>query len=171
MRKYLRLLAAVLVIGAAALALLYTRPLTVPEICPAIDFQQCSRIHGYYYLYDGSNGAGEDQSFELTADDAEFTALLASVKEREFRRSLLSLLPSGGRSHRLEDGDYKWSVIFTFNDLSFPDGSVGRGDILHIDNFFGELSLYHDGVKLYCSTDDQDTWIAQIMKYISAKEA
>lgn len=171
MKKYLRALEAALLISAAFFVLWYTRPMTIPEICPAIDFDECCRIHGYYYLYDGSNGAGEDQRFELTAGDDEFTALLAAVKEREFRRSLRSLLPSGSRSHRLEHGDYKWSVIFTFGDLVFPDGNIGRGDILHIDNFFGELSLYYEGETLYCSTDDQEAWIAQIMEYIRAKEA
>lgn len=171
MKKYLRALEAVLLFGAVLLALWYTRPMTIAEICPAIDFDECSRIHGYYYLYDGNNGAGDDQRFELTEEDDPFTALLASVKEREFRRSLRSLLPSGGQSHRLEEGDYKWSVIFTFDDLSFPDGSIGRGDILHIDNFFGELSLYYDGEKLYCSTDEQDIWIDQIMEHIQTKEA
>ena len=141
MKKYLRALEAVLLFGAVLFALWYTRPMTIAEICPAIDFDECSRIHGYYYLYDGSNGAGDEQRFELTADDAEFTALLASVKERKFRRSLLSLLPSGGRSHRLEDGDYKWNVIFTFNDLSFPD-AIPR---IVSDELFDEVQEIRSG--------------------------
>ena len=69
------------------------------------------------------------------------------------------------------DGDYKWNVIFSFDDLAFPDGSVARGDILHIDNFFGELSLYYTGTKLYCSTDEQTRLINNIMKHIQTKEA
>ena len=171
MKKLLRFFWPGVLIMAALLAVIYTRPLTLTELYPVIDFDECIRIHGYYYLYDGSNGAGDDTRFELAAEDDAFEALLATVKDRAFRRSLRSLLPSHGQSHPLENGDYKWSIIFTFNDLSFPDGSIGRGDILHIDNFFGQLSLYHDGEKLYCGTDDQEAWIEEVMDYISAKEA
>jgi len=170
-RKYLRLLAAVLVIGAAALALLYTRPLTVPEICPAIDFDECSRIHGYYYLYDNSNKAGDDVPFELTKEDEAFAATLDSLENREFRRSLRSLLPESSRAHRLEDGDYKWDIILTFDRLSFPDGSTGSGDVLHIGNFFGQLTIYFNGESWRCSTDDQADWIESIIQHIRTKEA
>ena len=145
--------------------------MTITELCPAIDFEQCSRIHGYYYLYDGSNGDGDETRFEFSKENDEFRELLETLEKRKFRRSLRSLLPSGGRSHRLEPGDYKWSMVFTFDELTFPDGSVGRGDVLHIDNFFGELSLYYDGEKLYCGTSEQAAWIKSIMEHIQAKEA
>ena len=171
MKKYFRFVPLLLVIFIVVLSLWYTRPMTITELCPAIDFEQCSRVHGYYYEYDGSNGAGDDVRFELTRDDAELAELLAAVEDREFRRSLNSLLPQGTKSHHLEEGDYKWDFIFTFDTLPFPDGTTGRGDILHISNFFGKLTLFYDGKSWQCSTSEQAAWIESIMEHIQAKEA
>ena len=171
MKKYLHALGAAILIGAAVFALCYTRPQTITELCPSIDFRQLNRIHGYYYIYDGSNKAGNDVSFELTQDDNAFAAVLDSLEEREFRRSLRSLLPERSKSHMLENGDYKWDIILTFDTLSFPDGSVSSGDVLRIGNFFGQLTVYCNDESWRCSTDGQAAWIESIIQHIQAKEA
>ena len=165
------MLEAAILIGAAVFSLWYTRPQTITELCPGIDLGQLNRIHGYYYFYNNSNKAGDDVPFELMKEDEPFAAILDSLENREFRRSLRSFLPENSRSHRLEDGDCKWDIILTFDRLNFPDGSTGSGDVLHIGNFFGQLTIYFNGESWRCSTDDQADWIESIIQHIRTKEA
>lgn len=148
-------------------ALFYTRPLTIEQRYPFLDFSKCRQIRGYLHSYSDNNGEIEDQQFIITPDQPHFEQLIASFRSAEFKTRLSNLLPDGTKFHRYEDGDFKWNVTLRFDDVKFPNGEISRGDFLRIENFFGDLELHFSGESIKCSTENQKQWINEIMDIVS----
>ena len=147
-------------------ALIYTRPMTLKELC-GLDIAQCESISGYHLRCPEV----EDTYFELSADDERCAQLTALFAQQKFCRSLANLLPQGGTTHRTQDGDFLWEVSFCFDATDFPDGSTGEGVLVTCRNFFGKLSLFraYDGKTIRCTVQDQDAFLQQVYDIISAE--
>lgn len=147
----------------AASFFVYTRPLTIEQRYPVLDLSQCTLIHGYFY--DGTSV--EDTRFTLAPDDPHFDEIVELFQSVAFRTSLRNILPQGTKIHRYSDGDFKWSVMFQFENVLFPNGDTGSGDMLHINNFFGYVDLSFDGKQVECSVKNQEQWLKDVMSILT----
>lgn len=147
-------------------ALIYTRPMTLKELC-GLDIAQCGSISGYHLRCPEV----EDTYFELSADDERFSQLAELFARQKFHRSLLSLLPQGGTVRQTQDGDIRWEVGFNFGLTDFPDSSAGRGTLVQCRNFFGVLRIFNavDDETLRCTVSGQDDFLQQVYDIISAE--
>ena len=161
-----RIIAACIALGIVLAAFVYTRhtrPLTIEERYPVIDLSQCTLISGYF-----NDGTGdENERFTISPDDSHFDELIDLFQSAEFRTRLRNILPRGIKIHPLQDGDYKWEVMFRFENVLFPSGDIGSGDMLHISNFFGDIDLSFDGQQVECSVKKQDEWLDDVMSIIT----
>jgi len=164
-RKWVFLGIAALILAAACLW--YARPLTVEELCPWLELERCRGVYIDYSTYDDK---GLENRITLTAEE-ELAPLLELVQGRKFSRTPFGRLSAGTRTHRLSDGDFKWSIDLSFQDVSLPDGSSGSGYMLHFNNFFGELELGFEGEYWPVRTADQERWLEDVMGYILAVES
>lgn len=147
-------------------AMIYTRPMPLEALCEA-DITQCQSVFGTHFRAPQA----EDTRFEFPADDARCAQLTALFAQQKFRRSLASLLPQGGTTHRTQDGDFRWEVGFCFDETDFPDGSTGKGVFVQCRNFYGNLSLFraYDGKSFRCTVQDQDAFLQQVYGIISSE--
>ena len=153
------LLPAFLLLLLIAAALWYTRPRTIQQLCPELDLSNCQSIT----VYSGIMPYVELERMVLEKDSPQFQALMEDLQTRTFSPSLTSLLPRGGRSVRVEDGDFRWELHLEFDRLVTPDGNGHAGQLLHLTNFFGSLELeYVLGNSWRVSTPDQEVWLAQV---------
>lgn len=157
---------AALLLCAVMAGLVYTRPLTLGERYPVLDISQCMEIHGYY---DNGNGL-EDTEFTIYPDDPDFDEALELFRPAVFRTrpgNILPQRPQRTRTHRYGEGDFGWDVILRFEDVLFPSGDTGSGDMLRIDNFYGDLELHFDGETVKCSVNNQERWLKDVMDIIA----
>ena len=149
--------------GIVLFCLIYTRPWTVERRYPYLDLSQCVKIEGYC----SPDGMLSDQvPFRITPEDAGFDDLIGLVRSAAFRTDLKNLLPKGTRTHRYAPGDFMWEAEFSFEDVHLPDGSVSSGEILCIENYFGDLTCIVSGKIVSCSVKNEPEWIQQIMNII-----
>ena len=154
---------AVLLLCIVVAILIYTRPLTIEERYPVLDLSQCTLISGYF-----DNGTGvEDTRFTISPEDPHFDELMERFRSTEFRTSLRTIFFRGVKIHPYQDGDYKWEVMLRFEDVLFPSGDIGSGDMLHISNFYGDIDLSFDGQQVECSVKNQDEWLNNVMSIIT----
>jgi len=146
----------------AAFAVVYTRPLTIEQRYPVLDLSQCILIRGYF----NSGASAEDSQFMIAPDDPHFDEMIELFQSTPFRTNLRNILPQGTKIHPYEDGDYKWSVMLRFEDVLFPNGDTGSGDMLHINNFFGDVDLSFDGKQVECSVKNQKQWLKAVMSIL-----
>ncbi|MBQ1281561.1 MAG: hypothetical protein IIY16_04895 [Oscillospiraceae bacterium] len=166
MKKSKRLLlTAAILLAAALFCIHYMRPMGIETRYPALDLYQCTKVSGYYYSY-GAAGT-DDTPFSLTPDDPRFAELLTHLQTSKFRTTLRNLLPDTPKVHRYSDGDFQWTLSLYFEDVQFPDGSIGRGSLLRIDNFYGDLELHFDGESTRCVSAQGDTWLRAVMDIIT----
>lgn len=164
MKKSIKLIiGATVVICIIACSLVYTRPRSLVQRYPYLDFLQCSEIKGYCFTAPGE----EDKQFVIKSTDSDFNGLVDLIQSSKFRTRLDNILPQGTKTHTYTDGDYKWDVILCFDNVNFPDGCTVSGDFLDINNFFGNLSFTFNGETIQCSIDEQDQWTKDIMDIIS----
>ena len=156
---------AVLVIA----GLWFARPLTIEQMVPGLELDACVGMWAYYT----DDPRGEpNKRVELSPEDEAFSPLLELIREREFSRSPLWWVPAGTRTHRWEDGDFKWDMDLLFEDVSLPDGSTGSGAVLYLNNFFGELSLRgYDGKTYPIRTSGQEEWVGAVMDALRSAAA
>ncbi len=160
-KRKIAIAAAAVILAAAAF---YTRPLALSQICGDIDILQSNCVHGYYT---DSPRMTEDGRFEIEEDDERFLKIIELFKNKKFKRSLWNFLPNGTKMHRFEDGDFKWEVMFDFNEIMLPDGSKGSGSVIRVSNFFGEvLEIHFNGDTWRCDVSDKDTWLEEVMSLI-----
>ena len=152
---------AVLLLFVAAY-LLYSRPMTIQQRYSMLTLDKCSGISGYYE--DGTGVALKE--FTIDKNSEEFEMLCDLLFEQEYSRSLRDLLPRGTRTHRTEPGDFQWEVYFHFEDIAFPDGSIGSGKTLRVESWYGDLDIYFDGEVLSCYTNEQETWAKEVLNII-----
>ena len=148
-------------------ALIYTRPMTLQELC-GLDIAQCESVSGYHRRAPDS----EFTSFELSAEDERCSQLIDLFAQQKYRRSLINLLsPGGGSTHRPKDGDFIWDLSFNFGPTDFPDGSTGKGTFIQCRDFYGTLRVSRviDGKTLRCTTIDQAAFLRQAYDIISAE--
>ena len=150
-----------------AFGLFYTRPLTIEQRYPFLDFSKCVQIRGYLHSYSDSSGEIEDQQFIITPDRPHFEQLIKSFSSAEFKTQLFNLLPDGTKFHRYKDGDFKWNVTLRFDDTAFPNGEINSGDFLRIENFFGDIRLHLGGESIKCTVPGKQQWIKAVMDIIS----
>lgn len=112
--------------------------LTIEQRYPVLDLSHCTLIQGYFN--DGSNA--EDVPFVIAPDDPRFGDVIELLQAAEFKTDLRNILPKGAKFHIYEEGDFKWLAGFRFEDIFFPSGDMGSGDMLYINNFFGEVELF-----------------------------
>lgn len=164
---------AVLILVMTAAGLWYTRPMTLEQFGSGIKLSECTQIRVYYYqrTEDSSAYAGNSE-LTLTPESPEFSALLAQFQGRTFRRSLLSLLPRGTRTHVLSPGDFSWEVLFSFENVPMPSGSTVSGPILQCKNYFGKLdiSLASTSTTWRATTAGQSQWLSDVMAIINAAQ-
>ena len=171
-KKITLIVLAVVILFLAAAGLWYTRPMTLEQLCPGIELSECVQLRVYFFqsAEDRPASSGSDE-LTLTTEDPEFSALLGQFQGRTFRRSLLGLLPQGTRTHATSAGDFKWEVIFRFEQISLPDGSTVSGDMLQLSNFFGTLDISFDGETWRATTGGKNQWLADVMAVINAAQA
>ena len=155
-----------ILLAAVGSALFYTRPVTLNQLYPFLDFSQCAEMHGYYSV----GNLAEDSQFSVKSEDADFPQLMKLIEEKKFRRSLSGLLSSGTKIHRTQDEDFFWEVMLHLENQRFPDGSIGSGSIIHIRNFFGKVSVYCADKDFICKMKMDDPWLVNIMKLISQEK-
>ncbi len=163
MKKIKIIISAALFLILMVCVLLYTRPMTLAQLCSGVDITQSVSISGYFFLAPSV----DDSFFEIDKDDESFSQIVELFESRKFRRSLVSLLPHGIKMHRTKDGDFKWEVMFEINNVTFPDGSINSGTLIHVNNFFGTLEVYFNGDVWYCTTRDKKEWLSDVMSLIS----
>jgi len=161
-KRFKLLLLAAILLGVVLFALIYTRPLTIEARYPVLDLSQCVQIRGYYN--DGTSV--EDIPFIVDPEDPHFAEAVELFRSPTFKTKLRNLFPSGTKTHRYSEGDFKWSVVFRFEDVLFSTGDTGSGDLLRIENFFGDLELYFDGQTTQCAATDQTEWLRAVMDLI-----
>ena len=155
-------LAVTALLGVVAFAFVYTRPLIIEQRYPVLDLSQCTLIHGYF-----NDGTGvEDIPFAIAPDDPRFGDVIELVQTAEFRTDLWNILPKGTKFHTYKEDDFKWLVRLRFEDVLFPNGDTGSGDMLHIHNFFGEVELFFDGSSAECSVKNQEQWLEDVMSIL-----
>lgn len=162
-KKYLIITFGILLLALLICALLYTRPMTLAQLCSGVDVIESESVHGYYFIAPGV----EDTYFEIDKDDERFSQMIDSFATRAFRKSLANLFPLGSKTHFTQDGDFKWEVIFKINDVTFPDGSNNSGDLIRVSNFFGLLEVHFNGDVWRCATNDSEEWVEDVMALIS----
>ena len=153
---------AVAIFCMAAAVLAYTRPLTIEQRYPVLDLSQCTLIRGYFN--DGTSV--EATNFTIAPDDPHFDEMIKLFQSAVFKTRLRNIFPQGSKTHLYEDGDFKWFVMFQFEDVLFPNGDMGSGDMLHINNFFGDVDLFFDGKQVNCSVKNQEQWLKDVMSII-----
>lgn len=163
MKKIKIIISATLLLTLLVCVLLYTRPMTLAQLCSGVDITQCVSVSGYFFLVPSV----ENSRFEIDKDDERFSQIVELFESRKFRRSLVSLLPQGTKTYRTQDGDFKWEVMFEINDVIFPDGSVNSGTLICVSNFFGVLEVHFNGDVWRCTTSDKKEWLSDVMSLIS----
>ena len=58
-------------------------------------------------------------------------------------------------------------VLFRFESVLFPSKDTGTGDLLHVNNFYGDLTLYSDGETVQCGFPGQEPWTRDVMDIIT----
>lgn len=163
MRKNAKWIAgAIVVICIVAAGLIYTRPQTIEQRYPLLSISDCTGIKGYYFVAPGV----EDTAFQISSDDSRFSELIQQLQSVQIKKKLSNILPQGTKTHRLYDGDFKWELMLHFDDVSHPSGSHGSGYMLHIRNFFGDVSISFDGEEIWYSVSNQEQWLRDVLDII-----
>lgn len=149
------------------LAVWYARLMTIGQLCPGLDLDACEGAYIYYSTYEDK---GLENRVVLEGDD--LAPLLDLIREKEFRRSPFGWIPSGSKSHRWEEDDFRWQVDLAFDGVTLASGGVGSGMILQFSDFFGKLTLVdiynNDHYTLWMS--DQDQWLRDVLEVMMAAE-
>lgn len=159
-RKVVVMLAIVVLL--AVVYLIYSRPMTIQQRYSMLTLEKCVELRGYYRV--GQEQELTEVSFDKSNE--EFSVLFDLLCEREYHRSLRDLVSRGTRVHVTEPEDFQWEVLFFFEDIALPDGTIGSGMILQIQNWYGELGISFGGESTEYYTDAQDEWAKEILAVI-----
>ena len=164
LRKNIKLIIGVaIIVGIIVSCLIYTKPQTVEQRYPYLDFSRCTRIEAYW----STDMSVDHMQVIMTPDDPRFSELIDIIRSKEFRSRIKSIFPKGTRVHRYEEGDFSWELEFCFDELSLPDGSISSGEILSFQDYFGDLTRIVNGEIVFCSVGDEEQWAQAIMEIIA----
>lgn len=169
-RRRFIIAAVVIVLVLAAAWLWYTRPMTLERLCPGIELSQCTEIHGNFSL----PNSFDRLSVSLTPEDEGFTALLAQLQDRTFRRSVRGLLSGGGGTHiGWSEKDTNWNIHLYFDSVILPNGEEISGAIIWFSNFYGSVELHYAGYKTWykVSAADMQQWLTDIQNILASAAA
>lgn len=157
----------VLVVLLLASYLVYSRPMTLSQLYPLLDIDQCVKISGYYRTSTQTGGFTE---FTIEAGSKKFQELCSLFHEKTYRCSLRNLLSKGTRIHQTtNEFEFQWEVMFHFDTIEFPDGNAGSGPLLQIQYWYGELDIENKAWKIErrsYHTSGQDAWAREILDII-----
>lgn len=148
-RKYRLCIYIIIVVLVTAAYLFYSRPQTINQYYPYLDFSNCVEISGDYFV-----APEEEARFVIGAEETDFREMVNLIQTAEFKRSLRNIFPQGANAHRYNDGDFMWDTIIRFENIGLPDGSMGSGSFLDIHNFFGNITFFANGEYVYCSANN-----------------
>lgn len=153
LKRIARFIILALLTALVVAALIFTRPMTLQEIYPELDWNAvdhfCICSEQYPPTDTGTFGRFDAYHYdaELGAEDELREELIGLLKTQTFRRKLSSFLPHGTRTHPIHEGDFQWELHF----------GESHGYI-HLCNFFGDFSsqeMSGDG-KDYDLVTDKD---------------
>lgn len=149
--RYLKAGICLILVAALSLGyLLFSKPMTLSQLYPMIEIEECSEIRGYY----GIGSQIDSTEFYFDKNSEEFWKLLMLFDRQEYRRSLKDILPKGTKTHRIDGtDDIWWDVSLRFDDYSMPDGSISSG-FLRFHNWYSELEIHFDGESYACFTKE-----------------
>lgn len=153
---------AVILAAAVVFCLFYTRPFTLAQRFPYLDFSQCAEIRGYYSEYPETDNV----PVVISRGSAAFDELTGIMQSTKFRTRLINLLPQGTKTHQSKDGDFRWELEFYFDKADLPDGSTVSGVLLSMQDFYGDLSFSADGKITSCTAEEKKEWIGKIRDII-----
>ena len=168
MKKRTILILTLLLVISLLVGALYKRTVTLHQLYPELTFDSCKNITAYYSV----DKTGEDNRVEFLSDSKEFDLLMEQVMHQEFRKSFQNFLPTGTESHRWTEGDFKWELILEFDGpISMKDGSTASGTLIHITNFFGDLTIYSlsNEKSVRCYAKNQQQWAEEILLIITGE--
>ena len=156
------IIGAILLISIITFSLIYTRPLTIEQRYPYLDISKCTEITGNY----SDTMAVDDAQFVITSGDPRFGELIEIIQTAAFKTKLKNILPQGTIVHRYKDSDFRWDLLFYFEDVHLPDGSTSSGTILSIQDLYGDLSFSFNGEMFLCSVKNEEQWVKKIKDLI-----
>ncbi len=137
----------------------YTKPMTISELSQGVEITEYQYIEGRFSIAPSF----EDSSFE-THTQEDLDAVFELFNNQTFRKSLTNLLPQGGgNSHRIEDGDFQWTIDFQTDEIFKLDENGMVGDLLIVRNFYGELEIDFLQERYICTTDNQEEWLEDVL--------
>lgn len=158
-RKIGCLLMVLMVLAGIGFSLVYTRPMTLEQLCPGIRLEECQGIQAGFRR----GQTGEETTITLQKEDEAFAQMTGLLHTATFRRSLLNLFPLGGKSHALQPEDFKWLLLLEFGDTRLPDGTQGSGMLVHLNDFYGTLEIAYAGETWRCTVSNQKEWRGAVM--------
>ena len=167
MKKWSKKATILLIIAALFLAagLVYYRPLTLPQLYPALSPDRCTEIRCTSFDIE------ESEFIDITIDrDSEaFQPLCALFYDRTYHRARLNREFKDLLTFGVQRGSAKetnWYVFFLFDDIDLPDGTAGDDVVLRFDYWFGDFDIYFDGEFFACQTSNHETWATEILNII-----
>lgn len=152
----------------------YTQETTVQGHVPELDPALCQSITARYFIHGERQPEEGMKEVTIRPGDPAFDQLVELVRNQKFARSLAGLLPRNGRSTRVEDGDFRWELLFDFDTvIETPDGNGHSGQLLRIESWFGTLDLtfaHLDETWRDASTGNKTAWSAQVLETIQSAE-
>lgn len=149
---------------------IYQRPAGLTQLYPGLNLDSCKRITAYY----SADETGADSRVEFPAGSEDFGLLMEQLQDQKFRKSFRSFFPSGTKSHRWTEGDFRWELILELEDaIPGADGSAATGTLFHLTNFFGDLTLYDlaRDRSISCHAAHQQQWAEDILHILSGENA
>ena len=140
----------------------YSRPMTVTQLYPALTLDHCTAIHVSYEVAPQT----EKTEAVVEKDSEAYRVLCDLLYGQSYCRRLRDLLPRGTRIHPTQPGDFQWEALFFFEDVSLPDGSVGSGAMLRIQYWYGELDIHFAGETRACRTSGQEAWAEEVLNVL-----
>ncbi len=143
--------------------LLYTRPMTLKELC-GWDITQCDEVLAVDFTlpYDGYDPP------RLPRGDERAEQLIELFSRQKFRRSLLDLPPFYLLYENITivpQCDETWQVYFYF-----PNGDDDSPLSLNVLNHYGDLTIYFpSGHYSFCGASQKEAFLRQVYDIISAE--
>lgn len=146
----------------AVFTVIYKRPLKIEQRYPEINLSQCTQISGHYQIIGNSD---EMIQYVFYPEDVQYNELVKIFQTTSFKTSFNNLLPQDTKVHRNHEGDFQWAVSFRFENVRLNE-AVLSGELLSVEDFFGDLLLFFDGKQAKCSVNEKEQWLKSVLEVI-----